>query len=320
MKKVFSMIMMSLLLIIGVQAQETAIRKSRPSGVVRTQLLSVKPDARQRDSSCDTLRFPMGGTITYYTIDAPDDGYVTGNNSYGDKAKAEFYTGVENGYAITGIVAEFAIAKSTSSSNADIIFGIWDNTGAGGGPGEMKASGTYPLEWIIEDIAENWLTILNLEEPYIPAGPFYVGIVLPQTPGDTVALWCTKSEPSYVATAWEQWNDNSWHDIGVSWQLNTTMLLHPIVCQLVGIEDVVSDPQAFISSNPSNGIVNVKTWRNKSQINLEVYSLSGQKVYAKSYPGTMTNFNIDLEFLPQGVYVVRLFDESRQHTQKILLK
>ena len=314
------MIVMSLLVTIGVQAQETATRKSRPSGVVRTQLLSVKPNARQRDASCDTLRYPMGGTITYYTIDAPDDGYVTGNNSYGDKAKAEFYSGVENGYAITGFVAEFAVARSVSNSNADITFGIWDNSGTNGAPGIMKASGTYPLEWIIEDIDENWLTILDLEEPYIPTGPFYVGVVLPQTTGDTVALWCTLDEAGYTGTAWERWDNNSWHDIGDSWELNITMLIHPIVCQIVGIEDVVSDPQASISSNPSNGIVNVKTWRNKTQINLEVYSLTGQKVYARSYPGTVNNFNIDLEFLPKGVYVVRLFDGSRQHTQKIILK
>ena len=101
--------------------------------------------------------------------------------------------------------------------------------------------------------------------------------------------------------------------------MNTSMLLHPIVCQIVGIDEV-PDPQASISPNPSNGIVNIKTWRNKTVINLEVYSISGSKVYAKSYPGTVNNFNIDLGFLPQGVYVIRLFDESRQHSQKILLK
>lgn len=313
------MVAMSLLAIIGTQAQDSGNRNFKPSGVVRAKLLSVNPDAKQKDGTCDTLRFPMGGTITYYTIDAPDDGYVTGNNSYGDKAKAEYYTTAGSGNAITGFVAEFAIAKSTTNSNSDIIFGIWDNSGAGGKPGVMKASATYPLSWIIEDIAENWLTVLNLEEPYIPTGPFYLGVVLPQTTGDTIALWCRKSESTYVGTAWEQWGDNTWHDIGDSWSLNTTMLLHPIVCPIVGIEDV-ADPQASISPNPSNGIVNIKTWRNKSVINFEVYSMTGKKVYAKSYPGSMTNFNIDLDFLPQGVYVVRLFDGSRQHSQKIILK
>ena len=314
------MVAMGFLVTFGVQAQETATRKSRPSGVVRTKLLSAKPDARQKDGTCDTLRFPMGGIITYYTISPPDAGYVTGNNSYGDKAKAEFYTAIGSGLAITGFVAEFAIARSISNSNANITFGIWDNTGANGKPGIMKASATYPLSYIIEDIQKNWLTTLNLVEPYVPTGPFYVGIVLPQTPGDTVALWCRKHEPAYVGTAWEQWNDNTWHDISVSWpNMNTSMLLHPIVCQIVGIDEV-PDPQASISPNPSNGIVNIKTWRNKTVINLEVYSISGSKVYAKSYPGTVNNFNIDLGFLPQGVYVIRLFDESRQHSQKILLK
>lgn len=110
MKKVYLMLVFGMLVTFGTQAQESTSRKSSPSGVIRTQLLSVKPDATQRDASCDTLRFPMGGTITYYTIDAPDVGYVTGNNSYGDKAKVEYYTAVGNGSAITGFVAEFAIA------------------------------------------------------------------------------------------------------------------------------------------------------------------------------------------------------------------
>ena len=325
MKKVFLMLAMSFLVTFGLQAQETATRKSRPSGVVRTQLLSVRPDARQKEVSCDTLRYPIGGTVTYYTIDPLPgepfaDGYVTGSNTYSDKTKAEFYTAVGSGKAITGFVAEFAVAKSVSNSNADITFGIWDNSGANGKPGTMKASATYPLSFIIEDIEKNWLTIANLEEPYVPTGPFYVGVVMPQTIGDTIALYCTPHVAGYAGTAWEQHSNNTWHDISVSWtNMNITMLLHPIVCPVVGIEEV-ADPQASISPNPSNGIVNIKTWRNKTVINLEVYSMSGKKVYAKSYPGAMTNFNIDLEFLPQGVYVVRLFDESRQHTQKILLK
>ena len=312
------MFVMATLVSVGTQAQEAATRKSRPSGVVRTQLLSARPDAGKKVIGCDTLRYPMGGTITYYTIDDPDDGYVTGNNSYGDKVKAEFYTAVGNGKSITGFVAEFAIAKSVSNSNANITFGIWDNSGANGKPGIMKASATYPLSYIIEDIQENWLTVVNLDEPFAPTGPFYVGVILPQTTGDTIALWCKKSEPSYVGTAWEQYFDNTWHDIGVSWDLHFSMLLHPVVCQMVGIEEV-TDSQASISPNPSNGIVNIKAWRNKSVINLEVYSISGSKVYAKSYPGAVTNFNIDLGFLPQGVYVIRLFDESRQHSQKVVL-
>ena len=319
MKKVFLMVVMALLVSIGTQAQDSRKLNYRHSNVFKTHPTPENRDGMRKDGACDTLRFPMPGTITYYFIEAPDAGYVTGNNSYGDVAKAEFFEAVDDGYAITGFVAEFAVAESVSNSNADITFGIWDNTGANGKPGSMVASATYPLNWIIEDINEQSLTILNLEEPYAPSGPFYVGIVLPQTPGDTVALWCREHVAGYTGTAWEQWDDNTWHDISTSWEINTSMLLHPIVCPMVGIEDV-SDPQASISPNPSNGIVNIKTWRNKKEINLEVYSMSGSRVYARSYPGSVTDFNIDLEFLPQGVYIVRLFDESRQHSQKVLLK
>jgi hypothetical protein len=146
-------------------------------------------------------------------------------------------------------------------------------------------------------------------------------VVLPQTPGDTVALWCREHVDGYTGTAWEQWENNSWHafnDVN-NWEINTSMILHPIVCKTVGINEV-ADPQASIVPNPSNGIVNVHTWKNSTEINMEIYSFNGARVYAKAYPGTITNFNIDLGFLPKGVYVVRLFDEKRQHSQKMILK
>jgi hypothetical protein len=146
-------------------------------------------------------------------------------------------------------------------------------------------------------------------------------VVLPETAGDTVALWCRESVDGYVGTAWEQWEDNTWHAFSEAdnWGLKTSMILHPIVCITVGINEV-ADPQASIVPNPSNGIVNVHTWKNNTEINLEIFAFNGARVYAKAYPGAVTNFNIDLGFLPKGVYVVRLFDEKRQHSQKVVLK
>ncbi len=321
MKKVFLMVLVSMLMAIGTQGQNIRNHNFRASGVVKTNDMQANQVASSKEVVCDTLRFPLPGSITYYFLNSPDAGYVTGNNSYNDKVKAEFYDSLAVGSTITGFIADFAIAKSMSNSNVDITFGIWDNTGTDGTPGTLVAAATKSLTSIIADAVNEQITTVMLGEPFTPDNAFYIGVVLPQTPGDTVALWCREHVDGYTGTAWEQWENNSWHafnDVN-NWEINTSMILHPIVCKTVGINEV-ADPQASIVPNPSNGIVNVHTWKNSTEINMEIYSFNGARVYAKAYPGTITNFNIDLGFLPKGVYVVRLFDEKRQHSQKMILK
>lgn len=317
MKKVFFSLMILLTAVFSVQAQNSRKANLRPSGVEKPT--DVQPNIH-REVSCDTLRFPVPGVVTYYILGGNDAGYVTGNNSYGDKAKAEYFEAVEDGYAITGFVAEFAIAKSLTNSEADITFGIWDNTGANGKPGSMKASATYPLKWIIEDIDENWLTAVNLTESYTPTGPFYVGIVLPQTTGDTVALWCRESLETYNGTAWDMWENNTWHAFSEesSWKLNTSMLIHPIVCKTLGI----NKPAAFeisIVPNPSNGMLNIQTWQNATKITVEVYAYNGSRVYTYAVVDNDKSIELDLTFLPKGIYVIKLYDDFHQHSQKIIL-
>lgn len=321
MKKIFIMLLVSTMMVVGVQGQIVRNNTFSPSGVHKNNELHINQDILQREVVCDTLRFPLPGVITYYFLNPPEAGYVTGNNSYNDKVKAEFYDSLTFGSAITGFIADFAVAKSMSNSNADIIFGIWDNSGDNGKPGTMVASATKSLISIIADVDNENISTVMLNNPYTPVNDFYIGVVLPQTPGDTVALWCRKDVEGYVGNAWEQWEDNSWHAFNEDngWYLNTSMTLHPIVCKTIGINEV-TDPLASIVPNPSNGIVNVHTWKNNTEINMEIYSFNGARVYAKAYPGTVTNFNIDLGFLPKGVYVVRLFDEKRQHSQKMILK
>lgn len=321
MKKILLTVVISLMVSLTTQAQNLRSNHLRRAAVEKQSGTAVHPVEITREVTCDTIRFPMSGTITYYFLADPDTGYVTGNNSYGDKAKAEYYEAVDEGYVITGFVAEFAIANSISNSNADITFGIWDNTGANGKPGSMVASATYPLIWIIEDIEKQWLTILNLDEPYTPTGPFYVGIVLPQTPGDTVALWCKESSDTYFGTAWDRWNDNTWHsfDEAGRWNLNTSMLIHPIVCETLGIS-IPAGSEISIVPNPSRGMISIQTWRNATKVNVEIYAGNGAKVLTRSFTDELQSVDLDLTRLPKGIYVLKMYDDFHQYSRKIILE
>jgi len=320
MKSLYAIILPFCLLISNAEAQNLRKENFQASGIVKTTTAVSSTSGELRETVCDTVRYPMPGEITYYFLMTPQVGYVTGNNSFKDKAKAEYFSTFETGSSITGIIAEFAIARS--NSNPNITFGIWDNTGANGKPGTLVASATKPLASIVTDAQNEQLTSVTLSEPWTVTGPYYVGVVLPTTAGDTVALWCRKHVAGYNGTAWDQWEDGTWHAFSDpdNWTNNmlTSMLIHPIVCKTIGINEL-TDPETSISPNPANGVVNIRTWKSESMISLEVYSVKGAKVYSRSYPGSVTNYNIDLGNLPKGVYFIRLSDGKRQHSQKLML-
>lgn len=320
MKSLYAIILPFCLLISTVEAQNLRKDTFQASGIVKTTAAASSTSGDLRETVCDTVRFPMPGEITYYFLMAPQVGYVTGNNSFKDKAKAEYYSTFETGSSITGIIAEFAIARS--NSNPNITFGIWDNTGTNGKPGALVASATKPLASIVTDAQNEQLTTVTFSEPWSVTGPYYVGVVLPTTLGDTVALWCRKHVAGYNGTAWDQWEDGVWYSFSDpdNWgnDMLTSMLIHPIVCKTIGINEL-ADPETSISPNPANGVVNIRTWKSESMISLDVYSVKGAKVYSRSYPGSVTNYNIDLGNLPKGVYFIRLSDGKRQHSQKLML-
>ena len=286
----------------------------------------VKPEALNsfqdevRDLECDTLRYPLNGEIIYYYLSSPESGYITGNNSYKDKAKAEYFATYESGAGISGIVAEFVVAKNVS--NLPVTFAVWAGDGSNGKPGTMIASATKAISSIVSDVENERPTVVLFDQPVNIPGPFYVGVLLPTTIGDTLALWCREHASTYTGTAWEQWDNNNWYPFNdeVSWGANmqTSMTIHPITCKTVGLEEY-ADAAVAVHPVPSTGIVNITTWAGNEKISLVIHALSGQRVYSKSLPGNITNFNLDLSTLPKGVYMLRLSDTSRSHNQKLIL-
>lgn len=319
MNKTLLLLPVFLLLITAATAQNSPRVRYNESGIKKTY--PTHSQTTNRDTQCDTLRYPLDGNIIYYILQDPGKGYITGNNNYGDLAKAEYFQGVEAGSSISGILADFAVA--INASNPQITFAVWDNTGTGGKPGNMLASATRSLSSIVDDVTEYRITSVSFAQPLTLTGPCYVGVVLPQTPGDTVALWCREHEESYAGTAWEQWSDQDWYAMNdpLSWgpDLQTSMTIYPVICKTVGIDEV-SDPEAAIHPNPATGVVNINIWKGSSSVKLELFTLTGKLVLAKKYPGAVTNFNVDLSSLPKGVFMLRLSDGSHLHNQKIVLR
>jgi hypothetical protein len=52
---------------------------------------------------------------------------------------------------------------------------------------------------------------------------------------------------------------------------------------------------------------------------LEIYDIKGLKVFSRMYQNTGTGFNVRTSHLNPGIYVMRIIDEKRVKTGKMLI-
>ncbi len=204
----------------------------------RSLAASTSPDPQRAMMQLpDTLNFPLQGQYALYTFGG---GYVSGNNSYGDRAKASvFQYGSQS--LLTGVLIDFAVATSNS---IDIEVAAWDNSGTGGSPGSKIAGTTIALDDIFIDVLNDQTTYIPFEPPVLMTPTFYVGVVLPDG-ADTVAIFTNFDGDPAVGTAWEQWNTGQWfpYDDDESWGYVMDHAIFPIVDPDVGlIANFFADP------------------------------------------------------------------------------
>ncbi len=173
------------------------------------------------NNNTDTLNYPLAGEYALYVYDG---GYVSGNNDYGDLAKANYFASSQ-AYMVTGVLIDFGWA---TGGNTDIEIAVWANSKS---PGNKIGSQMIGLQSIINDVTNDQTTFVNFDDPVIVNGDFYVGVVLPTAAGDTVALMTNTDGDTDPATAWEHWSDQTWYpyDDPMSWDYKISHAIFPIV-------------------------------------------------------------------------------------------
>lgn len=249
-------------------------------------------------SGCDTITNLSTNQIQSYVVDAAnpiDSGYISGNNIYGDRAKADRFTSIAPYTHITGGV--FYLSKAVDNgSPSNVTFAVWNNTGTGGSPGATPiATKTVPISSLNTGTTPNYIYFNN---PISVSGlaNFYVGVILPQTPGDTVALYTNLYDANITNTAWEQWSNGTWSDYPGGWgtniKFNHAMFLF--------VTDV--PPTASFTATPTticpNGTVNFTS----TSTNAVTYSWS----FPGGVPATSTAANPSVVYPNNGQYNVRL--------------
>jgi hypothetical protein len=78
----------------------------------------------------------------------------------------------------------------------------------------------------------------------------------------------------------------------------------------------VSEINFEMYPNPSNGSITITTKNNTKSVSIEIYSILGSKVYSQS----KTNQEmIEINSLESGLYIVKIFDESKSISKKLIV-
>ena len=252
---------------------------------------------------------------------ANEGGYLSGNNVYGDLAKAEYYDSTAYKYrnVIQGIYVYFGVA---TGSKSNITFSIWkDNNGT---PGEQIATITKPISSIVTDVANHLNTYVEFTKPVTIPGPFYAGVVLPQVSGDTLAIVTNTVGEAKINTAWEKNSSGQWspYNSDNSWGIVLNQAIWPVVGYVTtSINNLIEKkPIIKIYPNPASNYVFVDLSNINHNAELFVYNSFG--VLINKYDKNKTNSNllkIDFTAYPAGLYLIQVITKNSKIVKKVLI-
>lgn len=260
--------------------------------------------------------FDENTTLALYLADA--GGYLAGNNVYHDRAKAEYFDQSDYGTLthLKGIY--FSFGKARGNSNLDITCALWRDSG--GMPGTQFATANTKLGTIIGNVQNEDFTLVEFSSPIPIPGPFFAGVLLPQTAGDTVALITNSEGQSAVNTAWELNAANTWlpYSSNNSWGINLANGIFPIAGKFTSITpNLPIKKELFIFPNPASSFINIEpVLSNETNLQLKIFSTSGQLLMVNN---SASSFDpIEISHLEPGLYIVEIKTNKNYYRSKLI--
>ncbi len=277
-------------------------------------------------TTCDTINnFEADDTLAIFRVGAlVSDGYVTGQNSYADIAKAERYdyptSGFSTGLTISGLRVYHGVIKGSGST----AYNVWSETA--GMPDAILGT-TSAVNSTFTPLQVNTVTFAT---PVAIANntPFYVGYTFGYASGDTIAVVHTRFDNSTVNHAYEQFSDNSWHSFTespASWGANVSLMVWPIICPTttVGLAYVKQNltNNAYIFPNPNNGTFNVMlVFDEQTNATITVTDLLGKQIMVRNVANvTQQDVALNLTNAGAGTYLVTIKTNNGITTKRVVV-
>lgn len=235
------------------------------------------------------------------------NGYILGQNAYGDNGWADKITFSTPGKKLTDVFYFFGAATGTGNVNLK----VWGETAAK--PGTALATQSVAISSLATGGTP---TLWTLASPPALSGNFYIGLNhTTLTAGDTAALM---SASTGTNSAWAYESTPTWTDLS-AYGLDHGVALIPVICDIsTGEKEIMGDlKEVLVFPNPSQGTINIAL-TSKVESTIEVYNVVGKLVYhAKPFNSQL--ITIDVNNQPNGVYFVNIKTGNDIVTKKIVL-
>lgn len=209
-------------------------------------------------SGCDTLsNFVSTDTLTVYLSNQGSNpsGYISGWNNFGDKSKADYFSGYSPYTHVTGLDIYF-YGVNDGGNGATIDFNVWgDNSGQ---PGSVLGTANVSLLDINNALSSNsgrGILHITFNSPINVGGsPFYCGITMNGF-GSTDSLGIvTSTRHTTTNSGWEQFSNNTWYPYShqSSWNMNLTHYILPYVTNMPVSSTITATPTTVCLGNSIN--------------------------------------------------------------------
>ena len=195
-----------------------------------TKPFTVSNDNNAKVITTDTLwsatsYMACGDSLTYYSLNTATvgtNGYLTGNNKYGDLEKGMLikHTGSGN---VTGVIV--MVVKKGTAGTGTCAVNIYSK-GADNLPGTLLGTSVPKT---LSTITTNTNTF-TFSPAIAVTGDFFANVVLPTVAGDTIIVISTKGTcqgPDSVSV--DKASDNSFMYMKTGWNFNGDLAIWPIV-------------------------------------------------------------------------------------------
>jgi len=289
-------------------------------------------------STCyDTLmNFSPTATLTVYR--AGTHGYVAGTNDYNDLEKAEFfaantYTNISNPVVNAVIVIFYRSISGTKGTmgnpNTPVNLIIYDGDGVNG-PSTSAGSFTATIGSIVAAASSTSSAIyyiysgspISIPNPTVG---FFASVQIPDgtVAGDTAVIFSASVTNN---TAWEKWDDGTWHSFVAAWNVKMSLAIIPVIsgsCVTTAVGNNYDLNQAVnILPNPSTTgkIYLTGAFPTEQNIKVEVLNVLGQVVLRKESNFKVGFIQLDMENFENGIYFVKVTNGFQDITRRIVIK
>lgn len=250
------------------------------------------------DQDCMLMNMELPGNLVLYEFPG-GNGYVSGNNTYGHQAIADFFE-----YPLLGEISlAFIPLGYVGGASGTIDFVIWEATNDG--PGEAIFSQTVSMAELYSEFTggnEVEMYTLIFNNTVEVNGDFYFGAILPTT-GDDFAFLNTDID-LLPNTAWLQDSNGQWQSYVQEHSIALKNIVIPEICPIGPISTQSQDINqklVNIFPNPASDYLKISNVKNQ---HISIYNLLGLKL--NSIYASEDIIQLDMRNYPNGTYLIEV--------------